>query len=277
MTLPDFSPLTFTAIQAALNAGKILTKGFGTNYEVSTKPGRQNFVTEFDKASEACIISFIHDRYPTHHFLAEESGFSHHSKEDAILWIIDPLDGTTNFARHIPIFTISIAAYYQNEGLCGIVYQPITQELFITEKGKGAFLNENRLHVSETKNLKDALIIASLPYDPSFVPLFNLEKLVSDSQEGAVLRNLGSAALALAYIAAGKVDAFWMYHLFPWDLAAGQLLIEEAGGVWNSYGSLPPFNLETVSSRFNSPSHILASNSILHPHLQEFLIPQQSG
>src|SRR4051794_30121563 len=102
MPIPEFSPITVTAIQAALKAGKILTKGFGTSYEITSKPGKQNFVTEYDKASEACIISFIHDHYPTHDFLAEESGFIKQSEEESILWVIDPLDGTTNFAHHIP-------------------------------------------------------------------------------------------------------------------------------------------------------------------------------
>lgn len=258
----NFSPLTMTAIQAAIKAGKILIKGFGTSYEITSKPGRQNFVTEYDKASEACIISFIQDHYPTHNFLAEESGFNKRSEEENILWIIDPLDGTTNFAHHIPIFTISIAAYYQNKGLCGIVYQPITQELFIAEKGKGAYLNDNRLHVSQIKRIEDALIIASLPYDITSIPLFNLEKMTQITQQGAVLRNLGSAALALAYIAAGKADAFWMYNLYPWDLAAGQLLIEEAGGILSHYGA--PLS-------FHSPVNLLASNQSLHEHLKQFL------
>lgn len=262
MSIPDFSPFTIIAIEAALKAGNILTKGFGTSYEISSKPGRQNFVTEYDKASEAYIISFIRDHYPNHNFLAEESGFSQHSKEENILWVIDPLDGTTNFAHHIPIFTISIAAYFQNKGLCGVVYQPMTQELFIAEKGKGAYLNENRLHVSQTKNIEDALIMASLPYDITSIPLFNLEKMTHIAQQGVVLRNLGSAALALAYIAAGKADAFWMYNLYPWDLAAGQLLIEEAGGILSQYGEV---------SSFQSPTHILASNQALHSPLTEFL------
>lgn len=266
MSLPDFSHLTLTAIQAALDAGKILAKGFGTDYEITPKPGRQNIVTEFDKASEASIISFIRDQYPSHHFLAEESGFSIPSgEEDAeILWIIDPLDGTTNFAHHIPIFTISIAAYRQNEALSGVIYQPITQELFIVEKGKGAYLNEKRLQVSSTKNLEDAIIIGSLPYDVSCTSIFNLKNMINIIQQGAVLRNLGSAALALAYIAAGKVDAFWMYNLYPWDLAAGQLLIEEAGGLCSRYGD---------ATSLISPINILASNLFLHSSLQETLVP----
>lgn len=257
-----FSSLTSTAIQAALKAGDILKRGFGTSYEISNKPGRQNFVTAYDKASEACIISFIQEQFPSHSFLAEESGFIEQSNEDNILWVIDPLDGTTNFAHHIPIFTISIAAYHLEEGLCGVIFQPLTQELFIAEKGKGAYLNGVRLKVSQTKQVEEALIIASLPYDQDSIPIFNLEQFTQMTQQGATLRNLGSAALALAYVAAGKADAFWMYHLHPWDVAAGQILIEEAGGILSRHGESPSFH---------SSSHILACNQALHPFLQKSL------
>jgi myo-inositol-1(or 4)-monophosphatase len=264
MLTPDFSSLTSTAIQAALKSGEILRRGFGTQYEITAKPGRQNFVTEYDKASEASIISFIQERYPSHSFLAEESGYSQQAKQEDILWIIDPLDGTTNFAHHIPIFTVSIAAYQQDQGLCGVIFQPFTQELFVAEKGKGAYLNGNRLQVSQIGRMEEALIIASLPYDITSIPVFNLDRLIQITQRGVTLRNLGSAALALAYVAAGKADAFWMYNLYPWDLAAGQLLIEEAGGVVSRYGNL---------EKLHAPSNIMASNQALHSSLQEFLFP----
>lgn len=262
MTLPIFSTLTFIAIQAALKAGDILKRGFGSSYEISSKPGRQNYVTEFDKASEACIISFIQEHFPTHNFLAEESGLKEESHEDQILWIIDPLDGTSNFAHHIPIFTISIAAYHQEKGICGVIYQPLTQELFIAERGKGAYQNGVKLKVSQTKNIGEALIISGLPYDSAAVPIFSFEKLREVIDQGVILRNLGSAALALAYVAAGKADAFWMCNLYPWDIAAGKLLIEEAGGLLFSYGE---------ETSISSPTNILASNEALHPYLQNFV------
>lgn len=264
MNHSDFSFLTLTAIQAALKAGDILKRGFGTSYEITAKPGRQNFVTEYDKLSEASIISFIKERFPFHNFLAEESGLSNQTGEDNILWIIDPLDGTTNFAHHIPIFTISIAAYHKEKGLCGVIFQPITQELFIAEHGKGAYLNGTRLSVSQTNHIEDCLFVASLPYDVNAFPILDMEKLFEISHMGVTLRNIGSAALALAYVAAGKVDAFWMYNLFPWDLAAGQLLIEEAGGILSRYDSPHP--------PLHAPSNILASNQFLHPTLQSYLL-----
>jgi myo-inositol-1(or 4)-monophosphatase len=259
-----FSSLTLTAIQAALKAGDIVRKGFGTAYEITAKPGRQNFVTEYDRASEGCIISFIKERFPSHSLLAEESGFSSESEEENVLWIIDPLDGTSNFAHHIPIFTISIAAYRQKKGLCGVIFQPITHELFVAESGKGAYLNGTRLTVSQTNTLEECLIVAGLPYDATSVPILDMEQLLRISQNGVTLRNFGSAALSLAYIAAGKVDALWMYNLYPWDLAAGALLIKEAGGLLTLY--------ERDQSVPYSASNILASNKAMHSLLQEYLL-----
>lgn len=262
MSITNFSSFTFIAIQAALKAATLLMRGFGTNYEIIAKPGRQNFVTEYDKAAEACIISLIQEHFPSHSFLAEESGLTHYNK-DHVLWIIDPLDGTTNFAHHIPIITISIAAYHQDQALCGVIFQPFTQELFVAEKDKGSYLNGTRLQVSQTQQIEDALIFASFPYDMATWPKFNLEKLLQLTQGGAVLRNLGSAALALAYVAAGKADACWMYNLYPWDLAAGQLLIEEAGGSVSRYNG---------EANLYSSAHILASNPALHNPLQTLFL-----
>ncbi len=259
----DFSSLTLTAIQAALKAGEILKRGFGTTYEITAKPGRQNFVTEYDRASEECIISFIKERFPSHSFLAEESGFSNLSETSEVMWIIDPLDGTTNFSRHLPIFTISIAAYEGNQGLCGVIFHPLTQELFVAEKGKGAYLNGTRLAVSQTNRIEDCLLVTSLPYEIKPTPMFNIEQLFQASLGGVSLRNFGSAALSLAYIAAGKADALWMYNLYPWDLAAGYLLIEEAGGQFTRY--------ERAGSHFHSPVNVLASNHVLHLPLSQYL------
>jgi len=259
---PSSSALTLTAIQAALNAGEILKKGFGTSFEISSKPGRQNFVTAYDKASEAAIINFIREHFPSHCFYAEESGRTGEFHEDKILWVIDPLDGTTNFARHIPIFTISIAAYHRGQVVSGVIFQPLTQELFIAEKGKGAFLNGVRLRVSKTNQIEDALIIAGLPYDDTSFNAINLDKFAQMTRQGVTLRNLGSAALALAYVAAGKADAFWMYNLHYWDIAAGHLLIEEAGGLLEKRGG---------DSSIYSSSHVLAGNESLFRVLQSQL------
>ncbi len=264
MISPSVSSLTLVAIQAALSAGDLLRKGFGTLYEINTKPGRQNFVTEYDHASETSILSCIKTHFPTHNILAEESGLSTPSHPDEILWIIDPLDGTNNFAHNLPLFTISIAAYQKEEGISAVIYQPITHELFVAEKGGGAYLNGKRLSVSQTDRLENALVMGSFPYEEQPTPLLNHEQLFAFNQEGAILRNFGSAALGLAYLAAGKVDAFWLYNLYPWDWAAGKLLVEEAGGVFS-------WQTKTPSSPFSGPTFILAANRSLYSPLKEKL------
>ncbi len=255
----DLSSLTFVAMQAALKAGEIIRKGFGTSYQITTKPGRQNFVTEYDKQSEACIIAAIQKQFPSHAFLGEESGLSQSIDEENILWIIDPLDGTTNFTHHLPLFAVSIAAYYRNESLCGVIYQPLTNELFVSEKDKGSYLNGQKLKVSSTQLIEDALIGAGFPYDVHDHPTLGIEQLAHLTRLGATLRNLGSASLALAYVAAGKLDGFWMNHLHPWDWAAGKLLIQEAGGLLTFY--------KEPHQPFTTSSSILATNQALHQQL----------
>lgn len=258
MTLPTFSYLTQTAVQAALNAGEILKKAFGTTFEISLKPGHQNFVTEFDKQSEKIILEMITREFPSHCILAEESGYYSPSDADKdYLWIIDPLDGTTNFSHHLPVFAISIAVCYQNKPISGVIYQPITNELFVTEKGIGAYLNNKPLTVSSTTKIDHALIFAGMPYGDNVKA--ELKYMEDIYLSGSIFRNLGSAALALAYVAAGKVDACWVYNVYPWDFAAGQLLIEEAGGFLKH---------TQLTEDFNKPSHILASNPHLYPLLE---------
>lgn len=251
----ETSYLTFVAMQAALKAGDILRKGFGCESIITAKPGHQNIVTEYDKASEDCIISLIAHNFPDHSFLAEESGATR-QKKDSIVWIIDPLDGTSNFARHLPFFTISIAAYYQEQGLCGVIYQPITNELFVAEKNKGAFLNGSRLSVSPLSQLSETTICVGASYNSKEHPFPYIEHFANLLKLGVSFRNLGSAALGLAYVAAGKMDGFWMDYLYPWDIAAGKLLVEEAGGKVTLYSGEP----YTVSIA----SNVLATNNIIH-------------
>lgn len=258
----QFSEYTQLAIQAALKAGEILKDGFGKVLTVTEKPGKQNFVTEYDHASEDCIISIIKKQYSNHNFLAEESGLSDQI-EETVLWIIDPLDGTTNFVHQIPIVTISIAAYQGATGLSGVIYQPYTDELFVAEKGKGAFLNGKQISVSTTEQIKDCLFVGSLPYDSSAIPILGLEDLLQFSRDGATFRNYGSAALTLAYVAAGKVDACWLYNLYPWDFAAGKLLVEEARGAFTKFNKDP----EMVHSAAN----VLATNKPLHQKFNKIL------
>jgi myo-inositol-1(or 4)-monophosphatase len=258
----DLSYLTFIATQAALQAGEILRRSFGSHFEITAKPGHQNIVTSCDHASEECIVELIKSHFPLHSILAEERGLIQ-SNPNEIMWIIDPLDGTTNFARNIPLFAISIAAYQGNEALCGVIFHPINNELFITEKGKGAYLNGKKLAVSSAAHLGEALIGGGFSSTIREDPAPFLGHFSQLTQTGAIARHLGSAALALAYVAAGRLDGFWMDQLSPWDLAAGKLLIEEAGGKVTRYNGEAPQIVCT--------SNVLSTNQILHQEMLAYL------
>lgn len=257
-----YSAMTQVAVDAALKAGEILVKGFGTSYQKSLKPGIQNYVTEFDHAAEKCLIDSIKEHYPQHAVLAEESGsIPFHGAE--VLWIIDPLDGTTNFAHDIPIFCISIAAYRGEEGLCGVIYQPMTKELFVAEKGGGSFFNHKKIQVSKTPRFAGGLGATGFPRNMDENPLNCIDHFIKIISDGTIVRNLGSAALNLAYVAAGRFDAYWAISLHPWDIAAGQLLIQEAGGQVSTYEG------EIYSTLSGGP--LVASNRIVHEEILGYL------
>jgi len=260
LDLPNLlrSRLTMVATMAALKAGELLKKGFGTETDFKTKEGRHNLVTEWDNKAEHTIIDFIKTHFPQHGFLAEESGESGIVKE-GIQWIIDPLDGTVNFVHSIPMFSVSIAASVQNELLCGVVYNPMVEELFIAEKDNGAYLNGTRLHVTETAVLDSAICATGFPYNVHENPLCCLDHFNTFAKMGIPLRRIGSAALDLAYVAAGRFDGFWEVSLRPWDYAAGRLLIEEAGGTVTNFQGEP-------YKKFDE-GPIVATNGILHDQI----------
>lgn len=254
---PNSSKLLNVAIRAALEAGSILLRGFGTLFEISSKPGKHNLVTEYDKLSEKTIISTILKEFPDHSFLAEESGSI--SSHGIVTWIIDPLDGTVNFAKTIPIFSVSIAACIDKQVVCGVVYQPITKELFFAEKGCGSFLNGTSLKVTKTASIQDAFLSTGFPYNVDQDPLHCIETFSSIAKLGSPIRRLGSAAIDLSYVAAARFDAFWEVVLEPWDLAAGMLLIEEAGGKVTRYDGSP------IDPLIRGP--VIATNTHLHPDM----------
>ena len=260
LDLPNLlrSRLTMVATLAAMKAGELLRRGFGTPMQFETKEGRHNIVTEWDQKAEVVIIEFIKQHFPEHAFLAEESGESGETKE-GILWIIDPIDGTVNFAHKIPMFSISIAAVFQSEILAGVVYNPMIDELFIAEKGNGAYLNGERLKVTETAILDSAIAATGFPYNVHENPLCCLDHFTTFAKMGIPLRRIGSAALDLAYVAAGRFDTFWEVSLRPWDYAAGKLLIEEAGGQFTDFKGQPYSSLDEGA--------IVASNGILHEQM----------
>lgn len=260
------SPLAFIAIQAALKAGSLLYKGFGTTFKIETKSHAQDLVTEFDQAAEALIIDYIASRFPDHHFLAEESAHrqkcSQHPPKDrgeasphCVRWIIDPLDGTMNFAHGLPLFAVSIAAVVDNVVEVGVIYVPMTQELFMAQRGYGAYLNGMPLQVSKGDNLSLATSSTAIPHANDRAQALHIKRLESLFKIGCSVRILGSAAISLAYVAAGRFDFFWAYRLQPWDVAAGQLLVEEAGG------SILRF--DGAKHDLNDPHNILAATPSL--------------
>lgn len=261
--MKTYSDLTLAAIQAALNAGELLVRGFGTTFNISSKEGMQNLVTEYDTAAQDLIISNLQKNFPEHQFLGEEDKKKQKMHPEKIVWIIDPLDGTVNFARSIPVFAVSIAAALGKDILCGVVYYPLMNELFIAEKNKGAYLNGKRLSVSKRKDFDESFIATGFPYDVNTNPLNCIERFASFAKMGVPLRRMGSAAIDLSYVAAGRFDAFWEVGLHPWDLAAGKLLIEEAGGKVSHYDGKE----HQLYGYFNT----LASNGLLHQKMVTIL------
>lgn len=256
--------LTFVAMQAALRGGELLKRGFGTSFQISSKEGKMNLVTEYDKSAEVCIIDAIKKHFPHHAFIAEESGASGTQDAD-VVWIIDPLDGTVNFAYGIPMFSVSIAAANTKTGeiLCGVVYHPLLAELFVAERHKGAYLNGSILKVSDSESFDDAVMATGFPYNVHENPLHCIDHFSKMTRMGIPIRRLGSAALDLAYLAAGRFDVYWEVSLHPWDSAAGKLLVQEAGGIVTHYdGSFH----ETFTT-----ATMLATNGRLHEKMIEQL------
>jgi myo-inositol-1(or 4)-monophosphatase len=180
-----------------------------------------------------------------------------------VLWIIDPLDGTVNFAHNIPHFSISIAAWHQGAICLGLIYQPLTGELFFAEKDKGAFLNGKKLSVTNTKDLNNAIFATGFPYNADQNPLQCIDRFDQIVKKGFPIRRLGSAALDLAYVAAGRFDAYWEVGLHPWDIAAGKLMVEEAGGMVTHYDG----KKHQIFGYFP----LLSSNRLLHASMVELL------
>lgn len=223
------------ARQAAMKAGKLLKDNLSGSREISYK-GEINLVTEMDRRSEQVIVETLLAVFPGHGVMAEEETTIENGSE--FTWIIDPLDGTTNYAHGYPCFSISIALAQSQELILGVVYDPMRDELFTSEKGGGAFLNGTKIRVSSTGRLIQSLLATGFPYDRAVSKENNLDyfhALLMASQE---VRRDGSAALDLCAVAAGRFDGFWELKLKPWDVAAGSLIVREAGGmVTNLSGS----------------------------------------
>lgn len=248
------------AIQTARDAGQILLEKFGRKINISMK-GDINLVTEADLASEKLIIERIKSYYPKHSILAEEAGNAVVLGDSTWKWIIDPLDGTTNFAHGYPCFCVTIALEHEGKIVLGVTFDPTRNELFAAEKGQGATLNNKPIRVSETEKLGNSLLVTGFPYN--FKQKENFARHLTDFllQSRGVRRD-GSAAIDMAYVACGRFDGFWEEGLNAWDVAAGVLLIEEAGGSVTYYDGSP-------FSVYSPP--ICASNGLIHHEMLQVL------
>lgn len=227
-----------TAVRAALAAGRIHRQYFRKNPDVQKK-GPIDLVTEADLAVEAGFRALIAREWPTHAVLGEEQASGATPAKARCRWIIDPLDGTTNFAHGLALFSVSIAFEIDGRIEIGVVYDPMAEELFVAERGAGARLNGTPLQVSTTASLGDALLCTGFPYGIREDRGRQVEVFAGFLQQAQAVRRLGSAALDLCYVAAGRFDGFWEEHLHAWDMAAGCLIVEEAGGRASRYDGEP--------------------------------------
>ncbi|WP_300668786.1 inositol monophosphatase family protein [Desulfoluna sp.] len=222
----DMEAIKNTALSAVFKGGRILSDMYGSSFRVDRK-GRIDLVTEADTASETAIIETLTRRFPDHDVLAEESGASH--RESPYRWVIDPLDGTTNFAHGLPLFSVSIAFQAHGETVFGVVFNPITEELFMATKGEGATLCGRPISVSEAATVEESLLVTGFPYNVRDIMPRLLSRFESCLDAAQGVRRLGSAALDLCFLACGRFDGFWEENLKAWDTAAGVLIAEEAG------------------------------------------------
>jgi myo-inositol-1(or 4)-monophosphatase len=250
------------AVRAARAAGEVIIRSLNRLESLTiTSKGRNDFVSEVDHAAEAEIIKLIRKNYPNHAFLAEESG---RTGDSDTVWIIDPLDGTTNFLHGFPIFAVSIACQIRGKLEHGVVYDPISQEIFSATRGGGAHLDNRRIRVSKQRGLEGSLIGTGFPYRANTKYLDSyLLMLRAVMENTAGVRRPGSAALDMAYVAAGRTDAFWEIGLAPWDTAAGTLLIQEAGG---RIGTL-------TGGEYTQGGNVLAGTPKVYAALLELLAP----
>lgn len=244
----------------AHDAGRILADRFGRVMQIEHK-GDIDIVTEADLASESLIVERIKSYYPRHTILAEESGASAEDGASEWKWIIDPLDGTTNYAHAYPCFCVSIALEHNGTVALGVVYDPMRDETFAAERGEGATLNGRRIRVSEIDDLNRAMLCTGFPYDVRDRGDF-VRHFANFIRHAQAVRRDGSAALDLAAVACGRFDGFWEEGLRPWDVAAGALLVEEAGGRVTHYDG-SPFNIYTPP--------IMVSNGLVHEAMMRVL------
>lgn len=262
------NPMLTIAVRAAREAGRVITRNFNRVDRLTiADKGRNDYVTEVDRNAEAAIIEVLREKYPHHAILAEESGAQAGNEYE---WVIDPLDGTTNFLHGVPQFAVSIALKVKGRLEIGVVYDPVKEEMFTASRGEGALLNDHKIRVTNRKSLEGALLGTGIPYrDFRFMDnyLGMLKDLIPDT---AGVRRPGSAALDFAYVACGRTDGFWELGLSQWDFAAGALLVREAGGMVTDIGG-GERHLETGNVIAGSLKVHNAMLRRIRPHLDDKL------
>jgi myo-inositol-1(or 4)-monophosphatase len=247
-------------ISISKTAGELIRSKFRSNFNIQFKSNETDLVTEVDKASEKIITDFINKKYPDHSILAEESGETKKSSE--YRWVIDPIDGTTNFAHGLPIFSVSIGVQKNNETLYGVIYDVMQDIVYSAEKGKGAFANDKQIHVTGNDILRRSVLVTGFPYNIAENPDNAMEIFASLTRAARGIRRLGSAAIDMCYVACGVFDGFWEVSLKPWDMCAGMLIVEEAGG------KITNFNGEKIDI---FSKKILTSNGKIHQSVLDII------
>lgn len=262
-------PMINVAVRAAREAGKIINRAsLDLDLLRVTQKSARDFVTEVDRASEQAIIDILLKAFPQHGILGEETGTTHGQADSEYQWIIDPLDGTTNFIHGMPVYAVSIALAHQGVVQHGVVYDPSRDELFTASRGGGSFLNNRRLRVSKRTRLEDALIGTGFPFRKGDDLDTYLEMFRKVAERCVGLRRPGAAAIDLAYLAAGRYDGFFETGLKPWDVAAGSLLITEAGGLVGNY---------TGEADFLHRGELVAGSPRIYAQLVALLKPYAHG
>jgi myo-inositol-1(or 4)-monophosphatase len=263
------------ATEVAREAGDYAHRALVSDLQISTKTNEMDIVTQIDSRNEQTIRDTVLAKYPDHVFLGEELGASdgqagrtaprvaqRFQPATTVRWIIDPIDGTVNFAHGLPIWCVSVGVEVDGVVECGVIYNPNLNEMFSVRRGVGAFLNGKQIHVSKQANYKQGLFVTGFPYNVDENPESVIEQFASFLRKGMLIRRLGSAALDLAYVACGRFEAFWEIGLSPWDTSAGQLMIREAGGRVTHYDG-SDYNIYKKS--------IIATNGLHHKMIEEII------
>lgn len=243
-----------TAAEIARDAGTLLLRHFERRIAIEKK-GEYDLVTDADRASERLVVERLRSRYPSHSIVAEEGGG--HDSRSEFCWYVDPLDGTTNFAHGFPMFNVTLGLERSGEMLAGVIYDPVRNEMFAAERGAGAYLNHRPIRVSATTRLAEALLSTGFP-NRKRSGNYNIHFYYQLALATHGVRRTGSAALDLAYVACGRLDGFWEFGLHPWDMAAGRLIVAEAGGCFT--------DMAGAAHRLDS-AHLVADNSHIHSEL----------